>query len=167
MRVSSSVLIIIFAVHGVRKKKKKKKGEEAEIKGGGTSHAGHFCTRTHVAPEPEPPQAAMSFFGLASYGSDDEKPSYSNDSDSDDSDDSEGGHANHAGPSSVRGDGDAPAAAKLVLPTPDDAFGQVSGPPKFLMPEATKPIARNASHAPPPVSKRDVTYIDEPEVRTQ
>ena len=109
----------------------------------------------------------MSFFGLASYGSDDEKPSYSSDSDSDDSDDSAEGNANHAGPSSGRGDGDAPAAAKLVLPTPDDAFGQISGPPKFLMPEATKPIARNASHAPPPVSKRDVAYIDEPEARTR
>ena len=108
----------------------------------------------------------MSFFGLGSYGSDDEKPSYSSDDDSDDDDsDGDGDDGENplgGGPLSSS----APAATKkLVLPTPHDAFGQVKGPPKFLMPEATRPIARNASHAPPPVAKREVAYVDEPEVR--
>ena len=37
----------------------------------------------------------------------------------------------------------------------------------FLMPEATKPIARNASHAPPPTARREVAYVEEPEVGAQ
>ena len=108
----------------------------------------------------------MSFFGLGAYGSDDEKASYSSDSDSDGSgSDGDGGENPTAvGPSSSSGVVEVETKNKLVLPTPDDAFGRVKGPPKFLMPEATKPIARNASHAPPPMAKRDVAYVDEPEV---
>lgn len=109
----------------------------------------------------------MSFFGLGNYGSDDEKPIYSSDDDGDNSDSADDprgrGGDTEAGPSS--GAADVPAAStKIALPTPDDAFGQVKGPPKFLMPEATKPIARNVSHAPPPAAKREVAYVDEPEV---
>lgn len=28
-------------------------------------------------------------------------------------------------------------------------YSEVKGPPSFLMPEATKPLARNLNHAPP------------------
>ena len=100
-----------------------------------------------------PPKGdTMSFFGLGGAAA-----SYS---DSDDSDNSDSDDA----PDDTAGPAMGPALPKVVLPTPDDAFGQVTGPPKFLMPEATRPIARNARHAPPPASK-DVAYIDEPEVR--
>ena len=83
----------------------------------------------------------MSFFGLARYGSDDERPAWSDTSSEDDSDaigdDDEG-----VGPSSTGVA--APAAApepKTVLPSADDVFGAVKGPPAFLRPEATRPLA--------------------------
>ena len=83
----------------------------------------------------------MSFFGLARYGSDDERPAWSDTSSEDDSDaigdDDEG-----VGPTSTGVA--APAAApepKTVLPSADDVFGAVKGPPAFLRPEATRPLA--------------------------
>lgn len=116
----------------------------------------------------------MAFFGLVSFGRDDddddddrkpdpERCSSSSDGDDSESDDVADAGVPGAGPST--GGGVPPTTAPLVLPSPDDAFGQVNGPPTFLVPEATRPIARNASHAPPPTTRRrDVSDVDQPEV---
>ena len=84
----------------------------------------------------------MSFFGLARYGSDDERPAFSDTSSEDDSDAS-GDDDEGVGPSST---GAAAPAPKTVLPSADDVFGAVKGPPAFLRPEATRPLASAHRH---------------------
>ena len=89
----------------------------------------------------------MSFFGLARYGSDDERPAFSDTSSEDDSDASGDDDDEGVGPSSTGAA--APAAApapKTVLPSANDVFGAVTGPPAFLRPEATRPLASAHRH---------------------
>lgn len=96
----------------------------------------------------------MAFFGLAAYGSASESDRLSGS----ESDESDADSASDA--AEPRAPVERAKKPSLTLPSADDAFGAVSGPPQFLAPEATRPIARAASHAPP-----ERSCVEEPEVR--